>query len=133
MGISHKNGDVSPRVSDRPCPCNIALLIFPPHLSPPQLREYALERDFTSESENKVKSKGTKYEYSFGIDQPRKRDEVVEFVPIVPEKREKPRKTELISNEIPPAPVFVAKRRIGLSKSFPSKGFRSSSSTRSKE
>ena len=121
-------------VSDRPCPCNIALLIFPPHLSlPPQLREYALERDFTSESENKVKSKGAKYEYSFGLDQPRKKDEVVEFVPIVPEKTEEPKKTELISNEIPPAPVFVAKKRIGLSKSFPSKGFRSSSSTRSTE
>ena len=104
-----------------------------PTYFPPQLREYALERDFTSESENKVKSKGTKYEYSFGIDQPRKRDEVVEFVPIVPEKREKMRKTELISNEIPTAPIFVAKRRVGLGKSFPSKGFRSSSSTRSKK
>ena len=104
-----------------------------PTYLPPQLREYALERDFTSESENKVKSKGTKYEYSFGIDQPRKRDEVVEFVPIVPEKREKMRKTELISNEIPTAPIFVAKRRISLSKPFPSKGFRSSSSTRSKK
>jgi len=95
-----------------------------------KLREYALERDFTSESENKVESKGAKYEYSFGLNQPHKRDEVVEFVPIVPEITVKPKKTELISNEIPPAPVLVAKRRIGLSKSFPSKGFRSSSSTR---
>ena len=135
-----------------------ALLIFastPPHLlTLLQLREYELEREFPTERENKVRGEGSKYKYNtggldderevqakykynVGLDDSRMRNEVVEFVPLVPEKKKQksvhqPRDREhIVSNEIPL--VSVTNRRVGLGKSSPSKGFRGSSSRRSKQ
>jgi len=116
-----------------------------------KLREYELEREFPTERENKVRGEGSKYKYNtggldderevqakykynVGLDDSRMRNEVVEFVPLVPEKKKQksvhqPRDREhIVSNEIPL--VSVTNRRVGLGKSSPSKGFRGSSSRR---
>ena len=135
-------------------------MLLPPLTSPThlltllQLREYELEREFPTERENKVRGEGSKYKYNtggldderevqakykynVGLDDSRMRNEVVEFVPLVPEKKKQksvhqPRDREhIVSNEIPL--VSVTNRRVGLGKSSPSKGFRGSSSRRSKQ
>ena len=119
----------------------LSLTYSPTH--PLQLREYELEREFPTGRENKVRGEGSKYnmgglndkkyKYNVGLDDSRRRNEVVEFVPLVPEKKKQksePRNREqIVSNEIPL--VSVTNQRVGLGKSSPSKGFRGSSSTRS--
>ena len=82
-----------------------------------------MEREFPSESENKVKSKAAKYKYNIGLDDAVRRNEVVEFVPLNSEKKKK----EQLSNKIPL--LSVGNQQIG--KTLPSKGFRGSSSIRS--
>jgi len=84
---------------------------------------------------NKEREVEAKYKYNVGLDDSRRRNEVVEFVPLVPEKQkqksvDQPRnKEQIVSNEIPL--VSVTNRQLGLGKSSsPSKGFRGSSSTR---
>ena len=128
----------------------LSLTYSPTH--PLQLREYELEREFPTGRENKVRGEGSKYnkynmgglnnereaeakyKYNVGLDDSRRRNEVVEFVPLVPEKKKQeksePRiREQIVSNEIPL--VSVTNQRVGLGKSSPSKGFRGSSSTRS--
>ena len=109
-----------------------------------------MEREFPTGRENKVRGEGSKYnkynmgglnnereveakyKYNVGLDDSRRRNEVVEFVPLVPEKKKQKselgNREQIVSNEIPL--VSVTNRRLGLSKSLPSKGFRGSSSTR---